>query len=285
MAYLFFIDESGQYHRNSPYEVLAGVVIRDTALWPLIQQIDGVEKKYFGNFYSPESNELKAKKLLKTKVFRLAEQLPKISKERLPELSQACLQSGSNVNKINLTALAQAKLLYTQEVLQLCLNAGCKVCASIINESQQMEFEDLSRMSFLRKDYAYLFERFYYFLEDTTDNEMGIVVFDELDKSKSHILHDQMAEYFLKTNKGQLRSSQIIPEPFFVHSELTTGVHIADLIAYILSWGFRTGGLEKPKREELDPWVDMVCKMRYRAMRVIPEIKEEPVGIWSIAII
>ena len=30
----------------------------------------------------------------------------------------------------------------------------------------------------LRKDYAYVFERFFYFLEDQTVREQGIVVFD-----------------------------------------------------------------------------------------------------------
>ena len=48
----------------------------------------------------------------------------------------------------------------------------------------------------LRKDYAYLFERFFYFLEDNAAREQGIVVFDELEKSQSHLLIDQMHRYF-----------------------------------------------------------------------------------------
>jgi hypothetical protein len=87
----------------------------------------------------------------------------------------------------------------------------------------------------LRKDYAYLFERFFYFLEDTDQNASGIVVFDELEKSKSHLLLQQMDRYFKRTNKGQQRAAQIIPELFFVHSELTTGVQLADIAAYLLS--------------------------------------------------
>ena len=91
----------------------------------------------------------------------------------------------------------------------------------------------------LRKDYAYLFERFFYFLEDNAAREQGIVVFDELEKSQSHLLIDQMHRYFADTAVGRRRSSRIIPEPFFVHSDLTTGVQIADLVAYVISWGFR----------------------------------------------
>ena len=37
----------------------------------------------------------------------------------------------------------------------------------------------------LRKDYAYLFERFYYSLEDKEASPAGIIVFDELEKSLS----------------------------------------------------------------------------------------------------
>ena len=76
MAYLLFIDECGQDHKETPYEVLAGVAIHDSALWQLIQEIKTREEYYFGNFYNNDNQELKARKLLENKVFRLAYQLP-----------------------------------------------------------------------------------------------------------------------------------------------------------------------------------------------------------------
>ncbi len=81
---------------------------------------------------------------------------------------------------------------------------------------------------------------------------MGYLVFDELDKSASQILLDQVGEYFIHTRKGRRRARLIIPEPFFVHSDLTTMVQMADLIAYIVSWGMRLKGMSEPKRDELD---------------------------------
>src|SRR5436189_4218542 len=86
----------------------------------------------------------------------------------------------------------------------------------------------------LRKDYVYLFERYFYFLETLPMRERGLVVFDELEKSKAHGLLQQMATYFLGHEDGQYRSSRIVSEPFFVHSDLTTGIFLADLTAYIL---------------------------------------------------
>ncbi len=89
---------------------------------------------------------------------------------------------------------------------------------------------------------TYLFERFFYYLEDLGPAAYGIVVFDELDKVQSHLLLAQMDRYFNFTTRGRHRSGQILPEPLFVHSDLTTGVQLADLISYIVSWGVRFQG-------------------------------------------
>ena len=133
----------------------------------------------------------------------------------------------------------------------------------------------------MRKDYAYLFERFFYFLEDSAADEQGIVVFDELEKSKSHLLIDQMHRYFEETAVGRHRASRIIPEPFFVHSDLTTGVQIADLLAYIISWGFRMPRMTKPAREELAPFADQIARLRYLAVR--ERLGNPEFEIWSFA--
>jgi hypothetical protein len=135
----------------------------------------------------------------------------------------------------------------------------------------------------LRKDYVYLFERFYYFLEDKPGNARGVLVFDELDKSASHLLLNQVDKYFKSTSKGRFRSREIIPEPFFVHSDLTTGVQVVDFIAYILSWNFRIGKLNKEQRAELNPYLELIKPMRYRTTRPIGDNAEYT--IWSVAIV
>ena len=151
---------------------------------------------------------------------------------------------------------------------------------------QQPELTDFVDQSLLRRDYAYLFERFFYYLDDNPADEMGVVVFDELEKSRSHILLDQMTEYFLKTRKGRERSASIIPEPLFVHSDLTTGIQLADYVAYIIAWGFRLPGMDLPGREELKGLVGQVSDLRYRSTRVVKEINEyRESQIWSIALI
>lgn len=278
MAYLLFVDESGQDRRESPYEVLAGVAVRDADLWPLITQVSDLELQHFGRRYSDGPAELKAKKILKRKTFRHAAQHAPFDFETRRDLAKACLDDGSSATAEMISALAQAKIAFAQDVLQACAVARARVFATMVPPDAPR-----SAAPGLRKDYAYLFERFSYFLEDGGNDEQGIVVFDELERSRSHLLIDQMRWYFVETRKGQRRAAWIIPEPFFVHSDLTTGVQLADLVAYVVSWNIRFGGAAEPARAELDPLGQIVREMRYRALRDIEGNPE--FGIWSITVI
>ncbi|MDX2040998.1 MAG: DUF3800 domain-containing protein [Acidobacteriota bacterium] len=262
MSFFLFIDESGQDRRSSPYEVLAGIAIEDRDLWNLITAIQKAEIEYFGRRYSKEQHELKAKKILKSKVFRHAVQLPPFAPEQRRELAQQCLDEGARAGRNQLTALAQAKIEFVKQVLLLCARFRCKAFASITSR-----IAPRPQGNFLRKDYAFLFERFFYFLEDISPEALGLIVFDELERSQSHLLVDQMARYFRDTAKGRMRSGQVIPEPFFVHSDLTTAIQIADLLAYIIAWGVQIGEMSIPSRPELEELANLVLTLRYRTTR------------------
>ena len=260
MAWLLFLDESGQDRRESPYEVLAGLAIEDRELWKLIQGLKSLQEKHFGiRLFDAYGQEAKAQKLLKRKVYKHAKQTGPIELQRRTELAKEALTKGEEVKGHQLTALGQAKITYVEEALLLCLQFNSKAFASIVPNDLERPISS----SFLRKDYTFLFERFYHFLNKQLDVPMGAIVFDELDKRQSQIILNQMEAYFLKTDKGRVRSRLIIPEPLFVHSDLTTMIQMADLIAYIISWGVQLKGMAKPKREELNRLSEIVCKLRY----------------------
>jgi hypothetical protein len=206
----------------------------------------------------------------------LAEQKVDINEADLPVLAKNCLEDGRNTTKRELTALSRSKLIFVEKLIELCSSYRCKIFATI-NDGISLEDDE---PDFLRKDYVYLFERYFYYLDDKPEEPSGIIVFDELEKSKSHILIGQIENYFKKTTKGRTRSSLIIPEPFFVHSDLTTGVQIADIFAYLISWGFRLNGMEKPVREELLPFVELLKQLRYRTTRGIEDVEE--LEVWSV---
>ena len=275
MAWVLFIDESGHDRKASPYEVLAGIAVRDRDLWPMIGALHQQERTWFGGRYSSGPAELKGRNLLSSKVFRHAQLNCEITQGQIPPLARAALDDGAKATVRHFRALALAKLGYVRDVFDICEHYGCRAFASIVETDAPG-----TATNGLRKDYAYLFQRFYYFLQDQEPQEMGLIVFDELEKSRSHVLIDQAHRYFRDTAVGQSRAGLIVPEPLFVHSDLTTGVQLADLIAYCISWGFRTSLMTKPARPEMDPFARQVARLRYRAER--PRQGRDFI-IWSFA--
>ncbi len=238
---LLFIDESGQDHGDMPCEVLAGVAITQANLWNLVKAIRSAEKEHFGDYLrNLRISEIKAKRLLKRKRFRLADQRIDIPEEELPGLAHSTLLKGleardakansSTVTARELTGYSRSVLRFVDAVLDIAAGFDVRVIASVVDARAAKSERDV-----LRKDVVYLFERYFYLLKDECPERRGLVVFDELDKSKAKHLVERMAAYFLGTKTGRFRSSLIVPAPFFVHSELTTGIFLADLAAYVLA--------------------------------------------------
>lgn len=279
MAYLLFVDESGHDDRESPYGVLAGIAVEDARLWEFIKAVRDAELVNFGTKYTYSSREIKAKKLLKRKTFRLAKGHAAFTSIDRIALAKLSIEDGSNATFDQLCALGQAKIEFVKSVLELCGMYRCKAFASILLNPNTTGLPS----HLLRKDYIYLFERFFYFLEDQANQQTGIVVFDELENNRSHLLIDQMEKYFKRTSQGRQRSGLIIPEPLFVRSDLTTGIQIADILAYIINWGFRLPDMTKPKRSELDEFVNLAVRLRHKTTRQFEPGQDTT--IWSFTTI
>jgi hypothetical protein len=265
-----FIDESGHDRRQSPYEALAGVAIEDKQIWPLIQAVQALEVRHFGQRITHDDGgelELKARKLLKAKTYRLAGEAPAIPEEERTKLARECLAEGARARAAGrpaqvtfrqLAALAQAKLVFVSDVFAEMRNFGVRVFGSVVDVDSPG-----STSTVLRKDYSYLFERYYNFLSERRSH--GLVVFDELENTLSHVLVNQMRAYFVGTATGKTRARRIVPEPLFVHSDLTTLVQVADLVAYVVVFGVRVGSMVKPCREELRKLGRAVLRLRHSA--------------------
>lgn len=261
MSWTLFVDESGQDQRHSPYEVLAGVAIEDRDIWQLICQISDAQQHFFGmRLFDAYGAEAKAKVLLKKKVFEHAAQADPFGHEDRKRLAKEMLMDGTKPSRDRLAALAQAKIAYCEFILHLVRKRGGRVFATMVplDAPRPPNGEDM------RKDYAFFLERYYHFLNQLPADPMGFLVFDELDKSASHVLLGQISRYFQRTKNGRTRSRLVVPEPFFVHSDLTSLVQMADLVAYVVSWGLRLPRMPATTRPELGPLVNVVERMRYR---------------------
>jgi len=281
---LLFIDESGHDKSGTPCEVLAGVAIAEADLWNLVRAIRGAEKEHFGDYLRTfDVDERKARKMLKTKRFRSANRNVQIDGRDLTNLANSALIKGKqakergldqdSATERELVAYSRQVLHFVHEVLNIAAGFNVQVFASMVDPKAP---RPAARM--LRKDYTYLFERYFYFLETLAPRERGLVVFDELEKTKAHGLLQQMAAYFLGHEDGKYRSSRIVPEPFFVHSDLTTGVFLADLVAYVLGWGWRLQKMPQPSRSELQPYAAKLHDMQFHGEKPKPD----GTGVWLL---
>lgn len=281
---LLFVDESGHDNSGTPCEVLAGIAIAEDNLWNFVKAVRACERDLFGDYLRTFLvEERKAKRLLKAKRFRSANRNVPIDENELAPLANGALRKGkiareqgrsdAGTTERELVAYSRQVLRFVHEVLDIAAGFSVQVIASVVDPKAPRPTRGM-----LRKDYVYLFERYFYFLETLAPKERGLVVFDELDKSQAHGLIQQMAAYFLRSDTGRYRSSRIVPEPFFVHSDLTTGVFLADLTAYILGWGWRLNKMKQPSRAELRPYANKLHEMQFHGEK--PKLGES--GVWQL---
>lgn len=276
--HFLFIGSSGHDPGASPYEVLAGVVVEDRDLWNLVQAMVDAEYRHFGRRLCLDGGSIRPRTLLKRKVFRLARQLRLLPPEDRRELARSCLDAGERAKMRQMTALAQSKLAYVGEVFDLCARFRCRFLASIVNKRSALPTDDQ-----IRKDYAYVFERFFYLLDDIKPSPNGLVVGDARQGARSQLLAHQMDLYFRRSVKGRQRAALVVPEPLFVRGDLAAGVTVAGLVAYLTAWAFRTKELTAPERRELSPFRDQVRTLRFRVVR---DMGDNPnFVVWGFSVI
>jgi hypothetical protein len=202
VACFLFVNSSGRQGAPSPYEVLAGVLVQERDVWNLSQAMVDAEVRHLGRRLSSHGTPPRARTLLKPKVFRQAGKAAPLPLEQRRELARGCLEDGAHATVTAQAALAQAKLAFVGDVLELAARYRCKYLASIVGKSAPRPMPGL-----LRKDYAYLFERFFYSLDDTASQPLGVVVDGLGSGPLGRQLRLQMERYFRATLKGRQRAS------------------------------------------------------------------------------
>lgn len=103
----------------------------------------------------------------------------------------------------------------------------------------------------LRKDHVFLFERYFYLLQEK--KKFGLLGMDETERIQDTRFIRRMENYFTKTHNGRIRTQWIVPSPFFVSSDLVYPIQAADICCYCINWGFRLPktGMNAPVRMEI----------------------------------
>ncbi len=111
------------------------------------------------------------------------------------------------------TAYGQASLEMATGIFELLLQHDATIFASMIQKGVGKP-ETYEADEYLRKDHVFLFERYFYLLEQM--GEHGLIVMDEVEKSEDRRFVKRLEAYFRKTETGRFRSTHIVPSPLFV---------------------------------------------------------------------
>lgn len=256
-----FTDESGHDHRTMPYEVRGGIALHSSKLWAFVQAMRVLEESCFGDLLHRYKSEVKGHKLLDKDRFKWAAQDALMDDVARRKYAIAFLNRGKekqSPKRQEFTAYGQASLAMARGVFQL-LESHEAVLFVVAIPRETAKPETYASEEYLRKDHVFLFERYYYFLEK--QNESGLLVLDETDKTEDREFVRRLERYFTRTQTGRYRASRIVPTPFFVSSDMTYPVQAADICLYCLNWGFRlpASGMNEPVRQEIAeefvPWL------------------------------
>ena len=239
MSWLLFMDESGHDHRTMPYEVRGGVAIHASKLWAFIQGWQRLELAAFGAELGQYKKEVKGCKLLDKDRLSWAKQGAVLADDERRKLCRSFFTKGLEKKppaRDEFTAYGQACREMANGVFGLLCDHDARLFAVAIPRHARRPQIDAFE-EYLRKDHVFLFERYFYFLEEK--HEDGLIVMDESEQTEDSRFVRRLHNYFRKTQTGRFRSTLIVPVPFFVASDMAIPVQAADLCIYCVNWGYR----------------------------------------------
>ncbi len=253
MSILLFLDESGHDHKNAPYEIRGGIALRAERLWPFVRDIKRLEVACFGVSLHRYQGELKGHRLLDRHRFQWANQESPLEDLARRKYALSFLNKGVQKQpptRMEFTAYGQACIEMVRGVFETLHNHGARIFAVAIPRSVEKP-ATFQAEEYLRKDFVFLLERFFYFLEE--ENETGLLVMDQTDQAEDRRFVVGLERYFTRTQPGLFRTARIVPSPFFVSSDMAYPVQIADVCIYCINHAFRlpSQGMDAPTREEV----------------------------------
>ena len=266
MSWLLFMDESGHDHRTMPYEVRGGVALHASKLWSFIQGWRRLELDAFGAELAQYKKEIKGCKLLDKDRLKWATQDAVMPPEERRKLCRSFLTKGLEglqPRRNEFTAYGQACREMAEGIFTLLHEHGVRLFAAAVPRTVRRP-ADYTYEDYLRKDQVFLFERYFYFLEEK--NEDGLVVMDESDQSEDARFVRRLHNYFQRTATGRYRSTRIVPVPFFVASDMAIPVQAADLCIYCVNWAYRlpTQGMVATERLDVKNLAgEWIAKIQY----------------------
>lgn len=230
-----------------------GIALHARRLWNFIQDWQRLEVDAFGVRLASFGKEAKGAKLLDRDRLRWAAQTPPMPGADRRKNAQAFIQKGLDRRPpiaLEFAAYGQACQEMARGIFDILAAHEAKLFACAIPRGVRPP-SGFSQADYLRKDHVFLFERYFYFLEEK--REHGLLIMDESDKRLDRDFVARIERYFSRTATGRNRTFRIVPAPLFVASDMTYAVQAADVTLYCLNWGFRVANwnVDLEKRQEI----------------------------------
>ena len=167
MAWLLFMDESGQDRKNTPLEVRGGIAIHSNKIWDFVRNFHEAEKECFGVQLSEHKKEIKGSKLLAEKKYKWTEipiSMNDYDRRKAVRRFLTQTQQQTPLTQREFYAYGKACRLMAHRIFDLLESHDAKIFASAIPRDTQ-EPPDYTAHEYLRKDHIYLQQRFFDFLQ------------------------------------------------------------------------------------------------------------------------
>ncbi len=248
MSWLLFLDEPGEGQSSFPYGVLTGIAVEDLQVWPLTRKLRDAQDQFFGRQLTDAAGRYAAiPALLDAKVYEDAALHSRLDPGLAPCHGDRGAGERAFSNSEVSAALAQAKIAYCDHALSLARDFGASALAMFLPvEALRVRFDDR-----LRKDYAFLIERFHHFLDGRPGAGAGMLVLQRTSRYPSAVHPRSIVDYHTRTTNGRLRARRIVPEPVYADGALDVLFHLAELVSYVASWSIRLPHMTEPRRPEM----------------------------------
>jgi hypothetical protein len=267
MSYMLFMDESG-HHGGVGYEVRGGIALPSQHVWQFTRAMRGLEGKCFGDLLQNHGKELKAVKLLEKKRVRLSQNNALFSDELRQKLCREYFGQARNGVSPTLNhniAYAQAGCMFVDGLLKIIKKYKGMIFATVVPAAHSKPPKQIEQ-TFIRRDLKYLMRAYFYFCEENEND--GILVLDETDRTDDRRYLKRLERYFSATEAGKQASKLVLPTPLFTESHMSYPVQAADIVCYLISKSFRLEGMDAPERIDLShQYLKTINSLTYSTVR------------------
>lgn len=258
MSYVLYLDETGHDHRKLPLEVRGGIALDISTIGDFNQAMREIEFRLFGCTLASYGSELKAKKQLEKKRFSWASKGAALAERDLAPLTRHYLTTtarGEVPAQMCWNAFGRSSINLVRKIPSVVKEHGGFLFASMIPRGTGHRPEGVDH-DFVRKDIAFLLERFFYFLED--HDTTGILVLDESDRTDDRRTLLRIQRYLGSHVEGRRFSRRILSTPLFAESHGHYPIQVSDVLIYSLATAFRRPWLtsEVVMREDVRDLLD-----------------------------